>query len=237
MKKTFLFIAIIALCVVNTQCFAQKKQQFLDVDYTAIEKFVNNQESSYNALVERFITGDTTLTLDEVKMVYYGSYFSPKYDYSDATDEINQSFRDKNYEEALKLLRNELATSPANLELLFMAMVSAIELEEENEKELYTLKLRQLVDVIFSSGDGKSTKTALKVLEVSDEYIIINGVLGARVKQQALVGVCDQMTIYEEDPEETFDLYFDVSLHMKRLNELFGGSSKPAKAKKNRKRK
>ena len=230
-------IFLLFFCVGCIHGFAQGKQEFLDVNYASIEKFVTQQEAQYDSLMQRFIEGDTTLTSDEVKYVFYGSYFSLKYAYTNPSHELMDAFKEKRYEDVLNLGQKELTKSPAQLAILFRMCVAALEQEEEEKAQLYRTRLLQVLDVILSSGDWKSAQTAYKVLEVSDEYVILYGVFGVHLTQQALSGKCDIMTVYEdENPDETVDIYFDVSLHMATLNNLFGTPSHQKAKKKGRKK-
>ena len=184
MKKSML-IAVLLLFAGLSLTAQQKDKSFLNIDYKAMEKFAKDQTEDFTALVNRFNSGDTTLTDMEVAKIYYGSYFSPDYSYKDALGESNA---------------------------------------------LYSIQIEQIVGVILSSGDGRTEKTAFKVLEVSDEYCILYGIFGLNLKSQALIGHCDKMTVYEDEaPDETFDIYFDVSLHLAHLDELFGVMDKADK--------
>ena len=226
MKKT-LIIAVLMLFT-GFSLTAQNDKSFLDIDYKVIEKFAKNQTKDFTALVNRFNSGDTTLTDMEVAKIYYGSYFSSDYSYKDASSELRDLMKSESYRPAFEQCKKELEKSPCSLDLLLKAYTCANHLGES--KALYSIQIEQIVEVILSSGDGRSEKTAFKVLEVSDEYCIIYGIFGLNLKQQALVGHCDQMTVYEDDaPDETFDIYFDVSLHLAHLDELFGTFDKAQK--------
>ena len=50
------------------------------VDLTAMEVDVQMHPSHYRELIERFETGDTTLTSDQLQKVYFGYSFTPDYD-------------------------------------------------------------------------------------------------------------------------------------------------------------
>ena len=226
MKKT-LIIAVLMLFT-GFSLTAQNDKSFLDIDYKVIEKFAKNQTKDFTALVNRFNSGDTTLTDMEVAKIYYGSYFSSDYSYKDASSELRDLMKSESYRPAFEQCKKELEKSPCSLDLLLKAYTCANHLGES--KALYSIQIEQIVEVILSSGDGRSEKTAFKVLEVSDEYCIIYGIFGLNLKQQALVGHCDQMTVYEDDaPDETFDIFFDVSLHLAHLDELFGTFDKAQK--------
>ena len=236
MKKWVLFALIFIGSLAYTASFAQSKSEFIKVDYDAIEKFVKNHETEFEGLMKRFIEGDQSLTQDEVKTVYYGSYFSSNYDYADVSKELSEAFNADDYEKSLELCRAELSKSPTNMSLLFRGLVSAKEMEEDNEYEIYRTRLMQILDVVMNTGDGRSAKTAYKIIEVSDEYFIIYGVFGLNFKQQVLSGNYDIMTVYsDEEPEQLIDLYFDITLHMAKLDEIFGFST-PQKAQKGKKK-
>ena len=226
MKKTL--IITVLMLFTGFSLTAQNDKSFLDIDYKVIEKFAKNQTKDFTALVNRFNSGDTTLTDMEVAKIYYGSYFSSDYSYKDASSELRDLMKSESYRPAFEQCKKELEKSPCSLDLLLKAYTCANHLGES--KALYSIQIEQIVEVILSSGDGRSEKTAFKVLEVSDEYCIIYGIFGLNLKQQALVGHCDQMTVYEDDaPDETFDIFFDVSLHLAHLDELFGTFDKAQK--------
>ena len=222
-KKNAVILTLVTLLMLNVTCFAQKQKAF-KVDYPKIEKFVKSNDNQFEQLMTRFVEGDTNLTLDELANIYYGSFYSSKYSYRDASSALRDKMKEKDFEGAFALCKEELEQSPASLDLLYKTSVCAKKMGEDNV--LYDQRIMQILDVIFSSGDGKSEKTAYKVVAVSDEYFIIYGVFGANLKEQALIGQCDRMTVYEDDaPDETVDLYFDVSLHLSQLDALFGGKS------------
>ena len=221
-----MLIAVLLLFAGLSLTAQQKDKSFLNIDYKAMEKFAKNQTEDFTALVNRFNSGDTTLTDMEVAKIYYGSYFSPDYSYKDASKDLrdlmkSESYQSESYRPAFEQCKKELEKSPCSLDLLLKAYTCANRLGENNA--LYSIQIGQIVEVILSSGDGRTEKTAFKVLEVSDEYCILYGIFGLNLKSQALIGHCDKMTVYEDEaPDETFDIYFDVSLHLAHLDELFG---------------
>lgn len=238
MKKILVAAFAIFIGLSAIPCLGQKSNDFLKVDYSEIKKFVTQNDADFKALMDRFVSADTTLTLDELKYVFYGVHYAPEYDYNDLSGDTRTLIKEEKYEDALQKCREELKNSPSSMEILFYAWLCAKELDDLEAETVYNTRLSMLLDLVFATGDGQSAQTALKIMEVSDEYLIIYAVFGANVKKQALVGLCDVMTLYEDDPEQTVDVYFDITLHMENLNKLFGKSSKPKKpAKKSKKAK
>ncbi|MBR4136136.1 MAG: DUF4919 domain-containing protein [Bacteroidales bacterium] len=229
---------VLLLCVANLPLKAQMGDKPLNVDYQKIEKFVQSQPDKFGALMTRFSAGDSSLTVEELATLYYGSFFSLDYDYEGASKELVDLKKQEDYKNAMDLCLKELEKSPCSIDLLFDAWLFANKLEQDNS--LYALRLNQILSVILASGDGRAQKTAYKVVAVSDEYFIIYAVMGLNLRQQALVGNCDVMTVYEETaPDDTVDIWFDVTLHMSVLDKLFGGmdlNSGDKKAKKSGKK-
>ena len=232
---SFCILSVALFLFTNVRCMAQQ-EDFLTVDYKKIEHFVKKENAQFEKLILRFADGDTSLTLDELSAIYYGSFYSSQYSYSEASDKVRENIKSQNYTAALKLCKKELEQSPASLDLLGKTAMCAHYAGEENN--IYYQRIIQILDVIFATGDGKSQQSAFKVVAVSDEYFIIYNVFEANLKQQALVGHCDQMTVYtEEEPDETTDIYFDVTLHLSRLHSLFGFDTDSKKATKKSKKK
>ena len=64
---------------------------------------------------------------------------------------------------------------------------------------------------IVKSGDGKTIATAWPVVQVTEEYFILN-MVGAKVLKQSLDhtgGLCDKMEVQVEEGKKTY--YFEVS--------------------------
>jgi hypothetical protein len=72
----------------------------------------------------------------------------------------------------------------------------------------------RLATVNYCHRDGKTPETAFKVISVDEEYALLREI-GAKVKEQSLVGPCDKMQVERNDKEYTF--YFDVRIPLRAL--------------------
>lgn len=81
-----------------------------------------------------------------------------------------------------------------------------------------------LMRSITASGDGKTAKTAWKVISVSEEYALLNEI-DAELIDQALVDNCDKMHVKLSNGTET-DLYFDVSISLAATARQFAPAKK-----------
>lgn len=81
-----------------------------------------------------------------------------------------------------------------------------------------------LMRSITATGDGKSAKTAWKVISVSEEYALLNEI-DAELIDQSLVDSCDKMHVRLSDGTET-NLYFDVSISLAATARQFAPGKK-----------
>lgn len=230
MKKTVrLFFLVLLTCALYIPLKAQMGDKPLKVDYDKIEKFVQSQPEQFKTMILRFESGDSSLTIEELATLYYGSFFSTEYTYAGASPALVELKKKEDYENAMALCLKELGKSPCSIDLLFDAWLFAKNLGQDNK--LYETRLNQVLSVILASGDGREQKTAYKVVDISDEYFIIYAILGLNLRQQSLVGNCDVMTVFDEaSPDDTVDIWFDVSLHLSALDKIFGGMDLDSKS-------
>ena len=153
-------------------------------DFDAIEKDVNEPSSHYfyPKLFKRFCDGDTTMTPVELERLYYGFSFQEdfypyrdvKYNREKATDLYSKE--NHTPEELDRIIQNAqrvLADFP--FELRQMKLLSyAYEQKGDIEKSyIWECKLRQILSVIISSGDGLTPETAWYVISSIHSYDVI----------------------------------------------------------------
>ena len=87
----------------------------------------------------------------------------------------------------------------------------------------YAIRFDGLLDAVFRSGDGRSVRTAFRVLSVADEYVGMQALGVESVLSQSLVEEhYDRIEISGATDYEGDEIYFDVSLPMKHLDKVFG---------------
>lgn len=168
----------------------------------------------YNALLMRFISADTTLTVEEAALVYYGYYDAPINRKSSAlTNRINalDSLKAGNYEAAYGMLSKLIENNPVGAQNIYKAYSCAQRTSRAEEAKNLLYKSLLLARVIMASGDGKTFKTALCVNEISDEYFFLYDIVKVqRIKSQRLEihdgNKYDILTI--EENGKTIDIYF-----------------------------
>ena len=78
-----------------------------------------------------------------------------------------------------------------------------------NQKKYHDIEFG-LLNSIVRNGDGKTNRTGWPVVQVKEEYFILQ-MLGAKVLKQSIdpVGPCDRMEVETEQGPKTY--YFNVA--------------------------
>jgi hypothetical protein len=226
MKKLIFTITII------TALFATSlSQDFVEVDMKDIESKTTDSLSYlyYPVLLDRYMSFDSTLTIDDYKYLYYGYVFTDMYNpygSHEQEDEFYNLYYEGNYEEALPIGEQIFLDNPINTKLVFKLLVCHHQIKNPENAEKYSLLYYGLLRIIYFSGDGESVETAFKVITVSDEYEILSE-LGLKSTGQALIGTCDRLSIeknsqdVEKGKKKIKKLFFDVSLAFEYLNKQY----------------
>lgn len=184
MKNIYILLVLIFL-VFPIALFAQDEEiGYVIPNFEEIEKDVNNPSSHYYypKLFTRFCDGDTTLTPTELERLYYGYTFQEDYDpYRDvkynrekATDLYTKE--EHTSDELNRIIRNAmriLADYPFELRQMKLLSYAYTQRGEEETAMLWEYKLRQILSVIISSGDGLTPESAWYVVSSIHPYDVI----------------------------------------------------------------
>ncbi len=209
MKKLLIYFFVLF----SLPCFAQP----LNLD--DIEKQAKSK--TYEKLLTRYNNNDTTLTLQDYRLLFYGQVFQQNYSAYSNHDSIDALtgllIKDKesiDYKKVLSYTALILNEYPFNIEQVFITAIVHEKLGNKNNTKCWFYKYNALIETLLSSGDGKSPETAIVVTKIKDEYAILSA-LGLKFQQQTLIHEngkqYDKMNVAENDYGiET--LYFDISL-------------------------
>lgn len=225
-----LLLVLIIAGSMFTACSSVKEQQKQDISFEKTEdkpaaEYLTRSvsEEEYQALLARYEENDTTLTLSDYNALYYGQADQEGF----SGYGISTAIQDKQLNEilsketpskedwakAFKVCKNIAKQKPFNIVNKFYCFITAKRSGDEVEANKWLYKHNRLVDVIMSSGDGKSAATALKVMNVRDEYDILE-VLGLKFERQALIFENDKPYDVMSVAENEYGIdkvYFDIS--------------------------
>lgn len=230
------FVSVVALLLCGT-AFAQ--QDFIAPDYDNIKKVANDKKSplNYDKLAKRFAKGDTTLWLEELQAFYYGFAFRPNYspyhDYKQF-DTIQSIMRrdtmpSKGTLDKIVALADEVIEEcPSEPMAYFYKYAGASMLADDYGGDTLTPKLARLqfnmlCYAIASSGNGLDPMSAMHVVKVSHEYMMMD-MFGFHPQSQSLSFLDGHsFDIMELDSNE-YDvdtLYFNIDCLINSWSKLF----------------
>jgi hypothetical protein len=208
------YLAINFLLLMALLSFGQTKR----IDLDEIKSIV--QTDAYKKLFDRFLNNDTTLSLNEYRIIYYGHAFTQNYRPNSRHDSIsvlNKYLNSRNpidFKKVLNYTQQILREFPFNIEQIFINGIAYNQLGQKDTSKLWFYKYDKLIKTIFSTGDGRSEKTAMIVTKITDEYSVINS-LRLHFKGQELITkgnkAYDRMKVDQNDLGLDA-LYFDISL-------------------------
>src|SRR6186713_2389434 len=162
-------ILLLLSFVFSCTAFAQTS-----VNMTAVK--AATADGKYAKLLERFNAFDTTLTIDDHRLLYYGAVYQPGYSAVPELKqkEINAAITKRDFTNVIALCNEVLKKYPISLTANFakgLALVSAN--ANDTVYGNYMNRYASLLRTIASSGNGKTCKTGFKIIFIADEYEMI----------------------------------------------------------------
>ncbi|WP_298368651.1 DUF4919 domain-containing protein [uncultured Lutibacter sp.] len=225
MKKRPLLLLFMLSVLIG---FSQNKKKEKP-NYKKIERMIKKENSDfyYPKLVAKFNAADTTLTLQEKRLLYYGFSFQKNYSpfenstFKDSLKTVLSKSRLTNldYSSVVKYADSILVEFPFNFQALNYKLIAFKSLQNKNEFIKTIIQMRTIIDAITSSGDGKTEETAIYVVNVSHEYLTLSA-LGLKFSgEQSLINHYDYLSV-AENPKGIKGLYFDISPSLNALGEM-----------------
>ena len=191
-------------------------------NYKEIEKNIRDSSSAfyYEDLMKRYLSGDSTMNIDQHRHLYFGYIFQPDYNpvddskYNSMLSGVlnKQHFSEQDLNNITTYAQALLAEDPFNMRAL-NALLLVFAQKDEVKSYKSTVVKRNIVErAIVSSGDGMSKKTAYYVIKVAHEYDIL-GFLGFSYGGSEKIEKgckCNSLTL-GKNPFEVDKLYFEIS--------------------------
>jgi uncharacterized protein DUF4919 len=114
---------------------------------------------------------------------------------------------------ALEIAEKRLAQNYLDVDAQFVSMVASDKLGDRPGATHHRYVWKGIIDSILASGDGKTPKTAFKVIAVNEEYTLLHA-LGLEVQQQSLSHIdehsFDVLTVLDPKSKEQHEVYFNI---------------------------
>jgi hypothetical protein len=224
----FNLIIVLTFLVVSLNA---RDNNFKKPDYNNIKKIIQDSESEYfyPTLYDRYIKSDTTLTLQDYRILYFGYLFNENYSAygrSNYLDSLNVIYKQdkltyQDYSEIIRFEKKVLEEYPFNLRNLFTLANAYYQIGDTLSTIQTNYKLRMIVETILSTGNGNKEKTAWHVISVGHEYDIL-GYFGFQFagSQSLTKKGCDYLEVVPNE-HKIKGFYFDVNMILKKQSELF----------------
>ena len=199
-------------------------------NYKKIEKNIKKKRSNlyYKTLMSRYMSADTTMTLEEKRHLYYGYSFHKNYspysssDYSDSLNDVldKEEFNNVDQQKIIKFSDYILKENPFDLSAINHQLFA---LEQTGNKEEFNKKLIQfkiVLDALMSSGNGLNKNDAFYVIFTSHEYHLLS-ILGLEFGgEQNLIEDYDYLKVAPNE-FNIEGLYFEISPCLGSLMDMF----------------
>ena len=209
--------------------FGQEKK-FEAPDYKKIQTAIKEQKSQlhYAKLMAKFNASDYTMTLEEKRHLYYGYTFQENYSpyshsiYSDSLRLVlkKETISTEDQEKTIRLSDLILSENPFDLRTINYKLYCLKLLNRKDEFKKSIIKMNIIMDALMSSGDGVTKKTAIYVINTSNEYDLLNLIGFEFGGEQSLIEHYDYLKL-AKNKYNIDGLYFDVSPCLNHLSKKF----------------
>ena len=191
-----------------------------DVPYPRAEA-----DAIYTDLARTLRAGDTAVDFTVLRLTYAdSSSYLPSVQCGDRKA-MFQALHEKRYRGALQAAEEMLERCPLDLDAHLAAGVSSGELGTSDRADYHRRIVDGLVRSILASGDGKSLKTAMTVIDVQEEYVAVNA-LGLETRSQELLSqggrYFNEVRTIDPRSDAAAVLYFNLDRPMRWANRQLG---------------
>jgi hypothetical protein len=178
----------------------------------------------YIELVNKAIEDPENAPYYEIRISYSESAFYSPYKNPEDIEEMRKLFNANKNEEVVQITKKSIQKYFAELDFHYFSMAAYKKLNNENAYKWHKYVLYRLLDSIFDSGDGKSTKTAFTVITVREEYAFM-GLVGIEHGSQHLINEdghsYDMFEVKKSESYKANKVYFNIDISMASLSKIF----------------
>ena len=178
----------------------------------------------YSGLVKKLEAGQTNINYQEFRESFLESnQFKVTGEQKPDLDTLRNTMRElmnkAKYAELISVTKKMLSIDYTDMEAhKVLQQTYKILGDTSNGNKYHDIEFG-LLNSIVKNGDGKTCQTAWPVIQVTEEYFILN-MIGAKVLQQSIDntgGVCDRMKVQTDQGEKIY--YFEISKVFKGYNQ------------------
>jgi len=169
----------------------------------------------YPKLLEKIKTNPADITEEDCYYLYYGEIFQLNYKpiggglsflRNPERVEFDRAAMNENCKKVIRLGKIMLDRNPVDLTVLLHTCVCIDKQKKYIDNDYFAQRFRNLLSAIFSTGDGRTKETAIKIISMEDDYVLksVLGFLGG--KEQLMFDNNKAYSVWEKDGKK---LYFE----------------------------
>jgi len=204
----------IVILLVSHSAFAETNSSVVVLTY----------DDTYSKFVKQLEAGQTNINYREFRESFLESeqfkiVGKQKPDLDTLRKTLHELMKKSKYDEVINVGKKMLSIDYTDMEAhKILQQTYKILGDASNQKKYHDIEFG-LLNSIVKRGDGKTCRTAWPVIQVTEEYFILE-MLGAKILQQSIDnadGVCDRMEVQTDDGTKVY--YFEISKVFKGYNE------------------
>lgn len=204
--------------------FLSRSQSHVDFDLIGKNIKKNNSEFYYPELMLKFQKGDTTITLEQKRHLYYGYAFQEDFKHFKFNGLLDSISKYENINthasllKALKFREEILSKNPFETGIIDGKIGIYRNLGNHNEFMKGIHQITLIFDTILSSGDGLTKETAFVITSVSCEFDIISMLGLAPIKDPVVIDENYEFIEVTNNDKNVKGIFFDVSKTTYRIS-------------------
>ena len=177
---------------------------------------VPEYKDAYSDYVKKLEAGETAIDYKDFRYSFIESKQfkeagKKSKEFQKLKEEMYKEMRNKHYDEIIRITQQMLSIDYTDMMAhKILRQTYKITGDSVNAAKYKTIQFG-LLNSIVKNGDGKSCETAWPVIQISEEYFILE-MIDARLEEQSVDnkgGLCDKMKVVKDGEKRTY--YFEVS--------------------------
>ena len=226
MRNYFILIFITLCFQANAQeerLSDKLRKNFEPIVWDSVRIAITDMEGDYYypTIIGKYIKGDTTLVLEDYRMLYYGFSMQPSYAPLDDNMHYDNAIRfysdhiestdDLTINEIIRLTNVALLSQPFNLKLLNLMIYCYSVKEDRTNIIRYTQQLNGVLEAILSTGSGISRHDPWYVIYRND-VIDVATLLGGKLLKRLYITTDVEYFMLGERVGDIRGLYFNLGV-------------------------
>ncbi|MEA1874050.1 MAG: DUF4919 domain-containing protein [Bacteroidota bacterium] len=193
-------------------------------EYTHPSLTLNSGQADllYPTLVDSAIANPLNTDYTELRLTHAKSSAYDPYGDDEGLMKLRDLINAKEFEVATEVAKTQYRRLFHDPLFHYYAFIIWTEVEDEGMADIHSFYYTKLIKSVISSGDGKSAKTAYHVINISEEYRVLE-YLEMEIVEQNLLEVSghsfDEISAKDTDGK-TKEIYFNIDLPFSKLVDM-----------------